>query len=64
MTKTERDDPRDVTQADRDELREAIWEVAREHTRHWIDRDRELHDVLLGMVCDVRCAIDDAANTE
>lgn len=58
------DDPRDVTQADRDELRAVLWDVIREGTRHWIDRDRELHDVLLGMACDVQYAIDETTNTE
>lgn len=57
------DDPRDVTQADRDSLREAIWEAIRERTRYWVDRDRQIHDVLLGMACDVRYAIE-AENAE
>lgn len=53
-----------VTHVDRDELRKAIWDVIREDTRCWTDRDRELHDVLLGMACEVRCELDETTNAE
>lgn len=56
------DDPRDVTQAKRDALRGAIWAVIRDRTKKWADRDRQIHDVLLGMACDVQYAIDEAEN--
>lgn len=53
------DDPRDVTQEERDAFREAIWEVINDRTRYWVDREREIQDVFLGMSCDIQYALDE-----
>lgn len=40
------DDPVIVTQEARDALKDAIWEVIKGRTKHWVDREQEIYDAL------------------